>query len=240
MTVLEIDNLTKRFGGIVALQNVSLSLDSGVVYGLMGANGAGKTTLFNVVTGFYAPTDGTIQFDGQTVNDLGPTDLNHRGLARTFQTPRQYEDMTVFENVMIGALFGNSDSVEDPESYTREVLEFVGLNPVAEKPATEITVTQVKKMQIARCLATRPSTILVDEGCSGLNASETEQLLDIYEKLRDRNLTVWIIEHDVDALTRVSDKIHVLDNGELIAQGPPEQVTRDETVIEAYLGGQHA
>ncbi|MFB6125251.1 MAG: ABC transporter ATP-binding protein [Halanaeroarchaeum sp.] len=235
MTLLEGTNVTKEFDGLVAVDHVDFAIESGKIYSLIGPNGAGKTTLFNLITGYHELTEGAVLFKGEDITAEDPAAINQRGLARTFQLVQPFEGMTVYDNVKVGALFGTG-GVDDPDAVTREALELTGLWDRRNERSSGLPIAGTKLLEIAKAVATQPELLLVDEPAAGLNATETKQVLNILRELVDNGVTIWLVEHDMDAVMGVSDHVFVLEAGSMIAQGPPSEVANDERVIEAYLG----
>jgi len=234
MALLEGEHLTKRFGGVVALDDVSFSVDRGETVGLIGPNGAGKSTLFKVITGALSPTSGTVRFDGREITGKAPHTVTSLGLAKTHQIVRPFGNLTLAENVEVGAQFGRED--RDPATVVAENLEFVGLADRADTYPDELSVGALKRLEIARVLATNPELVLFDEVAGGLDPEETEQIVELIREIADRGQTVFLIDHVMRALMSVSERVFVLNNGAFIAKGTPEEIQNDETVIEAYLG----
>jgi branched-chain amino acid transport system ATP-binding protein len=237
--ILQAMNVSKRFGGVQALSRVSFDLPEGQILGLIGPNGAGKTTLFNVINGVYAPEQGDVIFKGQKVTGLRPYRLAHMGLARTHQIVRPLKDLTVRENAIVGACFGHEHrNLPSAASLADEMLEFVGLTEKRDMLAGSLNIAQKKRLELARSLTAHPYLLLLDEVLAGLNSSEIEGMVKIIRKIRDQGVTIIMIEHVMKAVMNVSDRILVLDYGQLIAWGTPQEVSRDARVIEAYLGDQ--
>ncbi|MBX0325449.1 ABC transporter ATP-binding protein [Halomicroarcula sp. F13] len=238
MALLEGQNLTKKFGGVVAIDDVSFSVERGEAVGLIGPNGAGKSTLFRTVTGVHEPTEGRVFFDGEEITGQSPHEICHRGLAKTHQIVRPFESMTLLENVAVGAEFGGRE-FDDVRGRAREMLEFVDLADVQYSEPDELSVGQLKRLEIARVLATDPELVLFDEVAGGLDPEETEDIVDLIGDIKNEGKTVFLIDHVMRALMTVSERVMVLNNGRLIAEGTPDEIQNDDEVIEAYLG-EHA
>lgn len=235
--ILQAVDVVKRFGGLLALSDVSFELSEGQILGLIGPNGAGKTTMFNVINGIYRPDEGHIIFRGNDVTGKKPYHLARMGLARTHQIVRPLNDLTVRENVMVGACFGREDHMlSSAVTVADEVLEFVGLAERGGQLAGSLNVGQKKRLEMARALAARPHVLLLDEVLAGLNHSEISHMVKIVRQIRDRGTSIIMIEHVMQAVMSVSDWVIVLNFGELIADGTPSDVANNATVIEAYLG----
>jgi branched-chain amino acid transport system ATP-binding protein len=235
--ILQVKDITKRFGGLQALTEVTFDLPEGHILGLIGPNGAGKTTLFNVINGVYAPEAGRVTFRGEDITGLPPYEVARRGLARAHQVVRPLDDLTVLENVMVGACFGRErHSLSRAARRAEEVLEQVGLKERAGQLAGLLNVAQKKRLELARALAARPYLLLLDEVLAGLNPSEISLMVDTIRAIRDDGVTILMIEHVMQAVMNVSDQVLVLDYGMLIATGTPEEVANNPQVIEAYLG----
>lgn len=235
--ILQVQNIEKRFGGLQALSRVSFDLPEGQILGLIGPNGAGKTTLFNVINGVYRPEKGQVIFKNQDVTGKKPYQLAHLGMARTHQIVRPLKDLTVRENVMAGSCFGRENSsLRQAARVADEVLNFVGLEQRADQLAGSLNVTQKKRLEMARALAARPYLLLLDEVLAGLNLSEITQMVETVRKMRERGITIIMIEHVMHAVMNLSDRIIVLDYGSQIAEGSPVEIANNEKVIEAYLG----
>ena len=233
--LLELHGVSRYFGGLKAVEGVSLTVEEGEIVGLIGPNGAGKTTLFSVVSGFYPPTAGEVVFAGRPIAGLRPDVICEMGLARTFQLVKPFPHLTVLENVMVGA-FNRTDSRAQAEAEAREILEFVGLEAFGPRKASALTLPGRKRLEVARALGTRPRLLLLDEVMAGLTPTESMHMVGLVKQLRERGMTVLLIEHVMRAIMALSDRIAVLHHGQLIAMGPPQQVIRDPAVIEAYFG----
>jgi branched-chain amino acid transport system ATP-binding protein len=235
--ILQVLGISKRFGGLQALNNVTFDLPEGQILGLIGPNGAGKTTLFNVINGVYPPEQGIVKFRGENVTRAKPFHLARRGLARTHQIVRPLNELSVVENVMAGACFGRENtSLSEAARIATEVLAFVGLADRTDQPAGSLNVAQKKRLEMARALASRPYLLLLDEVLAGLNPSEITTMVEIIRQIRTQGISIIMIEHVMHAIMNVSDRIIVLDYGQQIAEGKPQEIANDERVIEAYLG----
>ena len=233
--ILRLTNVTKRFRGLIAINDVSLDLAAGSISSLIGPNGAGKSTLFNLVTGYVPPSAGEIYFHGSRIDGVPTEKIAALGIARAFQIAKPFPELSVLDNVRIGAMFGKAGS-RDVASVTKDALTIAGLSDFAERPALSLTVGYLRRLELARAIAARPVLLLADEPCAGLNHTETEEIVDILRKVRARGVTVLLVEHDMAAVMRVSDRVFVLDAGAKIAEGSPNTVKNDPGVVAAYLG----
>jgi branched-chain amino acid transport system ATP-binding protein len=236
---LVIRNLSKRFGGLRAVQDVSFSVSENETVALIGPNGAGKTTSFNLITGFHRPDAGSVVAFGREIVGLRPHEICAHGLARTFQVARPFGRMTVLDNVMTGA-FLRDKNPDTAREKAREAIEFVGLSARGQTPARALTTIDQRRLEMARALATQPRLLLLDEVMAGLNPSEIDQAVTLVGKLSKRGLTIVIVEHVMRAIMSVARHIVVLDHGQKIAEGSPKEVVANEDVIRAYLGSSYA
>jgi branched-chain amino acid transport system ATP-binding protein len=235
--LLEGKNVSVHFGGLAAVSNVDFYVDKGEVVGLIGPNGAGKTTLFNLISASLQPKPGEILFNGKKINGVQPYQVCRLGIARTFQTVKVFGNFPVIENVRIGALFGGRKRLtKDATSEANELINFVGLTDVAYSPARDLTLAHQKRIEVARALATKPSLLLLDEIMAGLNQTELLEAMDLVKKIQKKGITVVIVEHVMKAIMGICDRIIVLDSGEKIAEGTPQEVANNAKVIEVYLG----
>ncbi len=238
MALLEVDDVTVRFGGNVALDSVSLAAEPGVVTGLIGPNGAGKTTLFNVITGLLPPNSGRVRLADRDVARLSPTKRARRGLARTFQRLELFSLLSVRENIRVAADVrkGWSHDKEDPAAVVERIIDRVGLRAVADARVDSLPTGQCRLVELGRCLATRPSVLLLDEPASGQDEHETVEFAALLRSLAAEGMAVVLVEHDVHLVMDVCTTVHVLDFGRIIAHGTPAQIQSDEAVLAAYLG----
>ncbi len=237
MMLLQVLGVSKFFGGLQALRQVTFDLPEGEILGLIGPNGAGKTTLFNVINGVYTPEEGRVKFLGKDITGRKPYDLAKMGMARTHQIVRPLAELSVRENVMVGACYGPKGyRLDQAAKVADEVLEFVGLAERADQLAGSLNVAQKKRLELARALAAQPKLLLLDEVLAGLNPSEIGEMVETIKRIRDQGVTILMIEHVMKAIMSVSDRIIVLDFGQLIAEGTPEEIANNERVQQAYLG----
>jgi len=240
MPILEGEGVTKYFGGLAAVLNVDFAVEQGEVYGLIGPNGAGKTTLFNLISAALVPKPGIIKFKGVNITGKKPYQICRMGIARTFQTVKVFGNLPVFENARLGALFGTSTgmSATDAAKEAADLLDFVGLSAMSATPAKDLTLANQKRLEVARALATKPEILMLDEMMAGLNATEIAQGTELVNSIRDKGITVFMIEHVMKAIMSVCDRIMVLHHGEKIAEGTPQEIASSKKVVEVYLGEQ--
>ena len=235
MALLEVKELSKHFGGVVALDGVNIKVDKGELVGIIGPNGAGKTTLYNCVTGFYPPTSGRVFFDGKDVTGLPSHRLCRMGMARTFQIPRPFMSMTLLENVMVGAL-GVGMSLREAREKAKEIVSFLKLEEQANKPISKLNFNYRRRCELARALATNPKLLMLDETFAGLNPSEIDEMVKLVRKIHESGVTIMLTEHVMKVVMSLAERIVVLHQGRVIAEGSPREVVNDSRVVEAYLG----
>lgn len=235
MAVLKTENLTRHFGGLAALHQVNMEFRENEILGIIGPNGAGKTTFINVIAGIYLPTEGKIFFNNENISELPAYKRCRLGIGRTFQLVRPLQGLSLLENVMVGSLFGKGLGQREAREKAGELCEFLGLSDIT-RDMTRMTALEIKKMEIAHALATEPKLLFLDEVMAGLNGDETMEMIEMVRRIHSRGITIGIVEHVMRVITELTDRVVVLDWGEVIAEGPYEEVSNDPKVITAYLG----
>jgi branched-chain amino acid transport system ATP-binding protein len=235
MAILKTENLTRLFGGLAAVNHVNMEFRENEILGIIGPNGAGKTTFINVIAGIYLPTKGKIFFNGQDISELQAHKRCRLGIGRTFQLVRPLQGLTLHENVMVGSLFGKGLSQREARKKAEALCEFLGLSDIT-RDTTRMTALEIKKMDIAHALATQPKLLFLDEVMAGLNGDETMEMIDLVRKIHSQGVTIGIVEHVMRVIRELTDRVVVLDWGEVIAEGPYAEVSNDPRVITAYLG----
>jgi branched-chain amino acid transport system ATP-binding protein len=238
MRILEGQGVSKYFGGLAAVSNVDFHVDKGEIMGMIGPNGAGKTTLFNLISAALPLSSGEIRFKGQKLNGLKPHQICKMGLSRTFQETKVFANMPVLQNVLVGAFFGSSSYLSGAEAAREasQALEFVGLSAMSATPIKDLTLVDQKRIEVARALATKPEVLLLDELMAGLNPAEVSEAMELVRKIRDKGITIFMVEHVMKAIMGICGRIMVLHHGEKIADGTPQEIAANKTVIEIYLG----
>lgn len=234
--LLKVEGISKYFGAMAALKDLSFNVFSGEIFGIAGPNGAGKTTLFNVITKFLNPDGGKIQFKDKYIHKLNPNKICELGIARTFQIPALFESLTTYQNALVGAAFGNTDKDRNKLNLVKKNLEFFGLWEKKDIIADELSLYERKALMVASALTTEPEMLLLDEPTAGLSKIESDHVMELFKKINNRDVAIIIIEHNMDVLMNISERVMILDHGEKICEGPPGRVCKDEGVIEAYLG----
>jgi branched-chain amino acid transport system ATP-binding protein len=235
MTTLKTDNIVKKFGGLTAVNKLSFSVDKGEILGIIGPNGAGKTTVINLISGTLPVSEGKIYFSETDVTNKAPHIRNQMGIARTFQTVRPLKDFTAIENIMVGSLFGQKKDLKAGREYAEEIAQLLNFKNI-NKPIDELTVLELKKIEIGRALASKPDLLFLDEVMAGLNSEEIWELIEIVRKLQQQEMAICVVEHIMKVVKELTSNVVVLENGQIIAEGPYEEVSADEQVIAAYLG----
>jgi len=240
--ILEVEGLSKSFGGLLAVRNLDLQVAEKDLLGLIGPNGSGKTTVFNLITGFLKPDAGMVKFEGENITELSPHKICRKGIARTFQLVKPFPRMTALQNVMVGKMYGRNPATDlrEAKEDCKEILHLVGLGGRESLLAGGLTLVDRKRLELARALASKPKLLLLDEIVAGLNPAETEVAMHLIEKIRDSGLTIVMIEHVMKAVMGVCDRVVVLSAGEKIAEGSCAEVVKSQKVIEAYLGKLYA
>jgi branched-chain amino acid transport system ATP-binding protein len=238
MPILEGQGVTKYFGGLAAVSNIDFYIDQGEILGLIGPNGAGKTTLFNLISGSLPLSSGEIRFKDQKLNGLKPHQICKTGVGRTFQETKVFGNMPVLQNTLVGAFFGRPDRISgtDAAREASQALEFVGLSEMGATPVKDLTLVDQKRVEVARALATKPELLLLDELMAGLNPAEVSEAMQLVTKIRDTGITIFMVEHVMKAIMGICERIMVLHHGEKIAEGTPQEIAANKTVIEIYLG----
>jgi branched-chain amino acid transport system ATP-binding protein len=234
--ILVVDELTKSFGGLVAVDKLSFALNGGEALGLMGPNGAGKTTVFNLIHGVYPPTSGRIAFRGKNINGLPPHRVCQLGIARTHQIPHPFVNMTVFDNTMVGAKYGRTLGNAEAKKVTDQVLDFTDLSHRCDTMASELTLLDLKRLELARALATEPKLVLIDEIAGGLTEEEIPHLMKVLRTIQEEGITIMLIEHVMTVLLRAVGRVVVLNEGRKLFEGDPDEVLKTKSVVEAYFG----
>ena len=236
--ILELKDLTIKFGGLIAVNNLNMHLNEGEALGLIGPNGAGKTTAFNLIVGVYQPTSGKVVFNGEDITGLKPDQMCHKGIGRTFQVVKPFGNMTVQQNIMVGA-FVNTSSPKEARQIAEGIMEKVGLQAKKDVLALNLTIPERKRLEMAKALATKPRLLLLDEVLAGLNPTEIEDAVKLIKSINNDGITIMMIEHVLQATMAICGRIVVLDYGKKIAEGSPQEVTSNPEVIKAYLGDEY-
>lgn len=234
--LLQIKSITKKFGGLIALHDIDLDVEEGEIVGVIGPNGAGKSTLLNIIAGVHKPNSGQVVFHGEKISGMQPDRICRLGISRTFQIPHPFPKLSPFENVLVSATFGSHTPVKDNRALTREVMAFVGITANEQTTAANLTTHQLRRLDLARALASRPKLILLDESAAGLTPNELADLQELILKIRASGVTVMIVEHLMRLIMELCDRIVVLHYGEKIAEGSPSAIVNNDAVTNAYLG----
>lgn len=235
MALLEVHNITKRFGGLVAVNDLSLSVNKGEILGMIGPNGAGKTTAFNMISGYYQPNEGRVVFDSKDITGFRPDQVCKLGLARTFQVVKPFPHLSVLDNVIVGA-YNRTNNKQEAGKKAQEILDFLGMRNMTEQLAGGLSVAGRKRLEIAKVLATEPKMILLDEAMAGLRPKETDEIIELVRQISQQGVALLLVEHVMKVIMSLADRIVVIHHGEKIAEGEPQQVVQDKAVIDAYLG----
>ena len=235
MALLTVQNLTKKFGGLTAVHDFSLSVDEGEILGMIGPNGAGKTTAFNMISGYYTPNEGNVTFEGREITGNRPDVICKLGLARTFQIVKPFAQLSVLDNVMVGA-YNRTNNNKEARQRSMEILDFLGMNDMTHQLAGSLSVAGRKRLEIARVLATEPKMILFDEAMAGLRSRETEEIIELVRQISKQGVALLLVEHVMKVIMSLSDRIVVIHHGEKIAEGEPGEIVNNKAVIDAYLG----
>ena len=239
ITILDVKKLSKRFGGLIAVSELDMSLGQGEIVGLLGPNGAGKTTVFNMLAGYHKPDSGSILFKGNNLAEMKPFQVCALGIARTFQVTKIFRDITILDNVMVGA-FQREKNTKKARSNALQILEIMGFSDQKNILSSELTASDQKRLEIARSLATRPDLMLLDEPMAGLNPAEKIALMDLLKNIREQGKTLLIVEHDMKSMMNLCDQIILLNFGKKLIEGTPEEVANDPNAIKAYIGEDYA
>jgi len=235
MALLEAKGITKRFGGLVAVNNLNLQLDKGQILGLIGPNGAGKTTAFNMISGFYRADQGQVIFDGKDITDLRADQICKLGLTRTFQVVKPFPQLSVVENVMVGA-YNRTNNKEAAYQKAKKIMDFLEMNNIADKTAGSLSVAYRKRLEVAKALATDPEIILLDEAMAGLRPKETDEMIELMRQISKQGIGLLLVEHVMKVIMSLAEQIVVIHHGEKLAEGTPQQIANNASVIDAYLG----
>ena len=235
MALLTVQNLTKKFGGLTAVHDFSLSVEEGEILGMIGPNGAGKTTAFNMISGYYTPNEGNVTFEGREITGNRPDVICKLGLARTFQIVKPFAQLSVLDNVMVGA-YNRTNNNKDARQRSMDILDFLGMNDLTHQLAGSLSVAGRKRLEIARVLATEPKMILFDEAMAGLRSRETDEIIELVRQISKQGVALLLVEHVMKVIMSLSDRIVVIHHGEKIAEGEPGEIVNNKAVIDAYLG----